>query len=316
MSKILSRLSVIALIVAIIIAILPGSTYAITENAEVEVIKQEDGKYIVYVEGANEFSYAISTNSNATEYELDYINSVEDGAGTQVAVISQTGTVYFWAKNGDTQLVCAKEIKLNSETFTTDDLNNVGKTTQKIPTTVKEDVSKVQYVAEGVTTTLTLSGLEIDGEETGYEYKIIPTKGNAEELMTKAKNLPEKLNTYDGVKKAKEFDALYTNLKSDLEDSKWVEAKDNMILQPETATDGENYVALVQKTDGSVEDVQFLKSEVKSEEKFEKEKIVVQETTKLPITGESLALIIAFAVVVALLVIVFIKMKKSKKEDR
>ena len=316
MSKILSRLSVIALIVAIIIAILPGSTYAITENAEVEVIKQEDGKYIVYVEGANEFSYAISTNSNATEYELDYINSVEDGAGTQVAVISQTGTVYFWAKNGDTQLVSAKEIKLNSETFTTDDLNNVGKTTQKIPTTVKEDVSKVQYVAEGVTTTLTLSGLEIDGEETGYEYKIIPTKGNAEELMTKAKNLPEKLNTYDGVKKAKEFDALYTNLKSDLEDSKWVEAKDNMILQPETATDGENYVALVQKTDGSVEDVQFLKSEVKSEEKFEKEKIVVQETTKLPITGESLALIIAFAVVVALLVIVFIKMKKSKKEDR
>ena len=316
MSKILSRLSVIALIVAIIIAILPGSTYAITENAEVEVIKQEDGKYIVYVEGANEFSYAVSINSNATEYELDYINSVEDGAGTQVAVISQTGTVYFWAKNGDTQLVSAKEIKLNSETFTTDDLNNVGKTTQKIPTTVKEDVSKVQYVAEGVTTTLTLSGLKIDGEETGYEYQIIPTNGNGTELMNKAKELPEKLNTYDGIKKAKEFDALYTNLKNDLNDSNWVEAKDNMILQPESAVDGENYIAFVQTTDGSVEDVQFLKSEVKSEEKFEKEKIVVQETTKLPITGESLALIIAFAVVVALLVIVFIKMKKSKKEDR
>lgn len=316
MSRILSKLSISVLIVALVIAVLPGNFSFAIEDEEIEVIKQENGKYIVYVDGTDEFSYAVSTNPNATEYELNYINSVDDGSETQVAVVNQTGTIYFWAKSGDTQLVSAKEIKLNNETFTTDDLNNVGKTTQKIPATVKEDVSKVQYVAEGVTTTLTLSGLEIDGEETGYEYKIIPTKGNAEELMTKAKNLPEKLNTYDGVKKAKEFDALYTNLKSDLEDSKWVEAKDNMILQPETATDGENYVALVQKTDGSVEDVQFLKSEVKSEEKFEKEKIVVQETTKLPITGESLALIIAFAVVVALLVIVFIKMKKSKKEDR
>ena len=316
MSRILSKLSISVLIVALVIAVLPGNFSFAIEDEEIEVIKQENGKYIVYVDGTDEFSYAVSTNPNATEYELNYINSVDDGSETQVAVVNQTGTIYFWAKSGDTQLVSAKEIKLNNETFTTDDLNNVGKTTQKIPTTVKEDVSKVQYVAEGVTTTLTLSGLKIDGEETGYEYQIIPTNGNGAELMNKAKELPEKLNTYDGIKKAKEFDALYTNLKNDLNDSNWVEAKDNMILQPESAVDGENYIAFVQTTDGSVEDVQFLKSEVKSEEKFEKEKIVVQETTKLPITGESLALIIAFAVVVALLVIVFIKMKKSKKEDR
>ena len=313
MSRILSKLSISVLIVALVIAVLPGNFSFAIEDEEIEVIKQENGKYIVYVDGTDEFSYAVSTNPNATEYELNYINSVDDGSETQVAVVNQTGTIYFWAKSGDTQLVSAKEIKLNNETFTTDDLNNVGKTTQKIPTTVKEDVSKVQYVAEGVTTTLTLSGLKIDGEETGYEYQIIPTNGNGAELMNKAKELPEKLNTYDGIKKAKEFDALYTNLKNDLNDSNWVEAKDNMILQPESAVDGENYIAFVQTTDGSVEDVQFLKSEVKSEEKFEKEKIVVQETTKLPITGESLALIIAFAVVVALLVIVFIKMKKSKK---
>ena len=43
----------------------------------------------------------------------------------------------------------------------------------------------------------------------------------------------------------------------------------------------------------------------------------VQETARLPITGDSIVLFVALAVVVIALIIVFVRMKKlNKKEDK
>ena len=317
MSKIMSKFGMVVLIVVIAIVMLPYKIFAAEGDANTEVIKETDGKYIVYVEGIDDFSYAISDKSDADEMELDYILAVDDSAGTKVATINETGTIYFWAKNGENAVVTAKEIKLDDETFTTDNLSDVGKVTQKIPATVEENVSTKQSVDdEGVTVTVSLSGLKLNVDDSGYTYQIFPAEGDYEKLMTLAENLPEKLNTYDGIEKSKEFYSLYTTLKSNLNSESWLSAENNIIEQPEDATDGTKYVIFIKNSDGSIEDVQFLTSTVGKEEKFEKEKKIVQETSRLPITGENIALIIAFAVVVALLVIVFIKMKKSIKEDK
>ena len=45
------------------------------------------------------------------------------------------------------------------------------------------------------------------------------------------------------------------------------------------------------------------------------EKVVTQETTKLPITGDNIALIVLLVVIVIALIVVFIRMKKINKKD-
>ena len=63
-----------------------------------------------------------------------------------------------------------------------------------------------------------------------------------------------------------------------------------------------------------------MKSELLEEDRVEparEEKRTVQETAKLPITGDSIVLFVALAIVVIALIIVFVRMKKlNKKEDK
>ena len=316
MSKRILKSSLLALVIAIIsMILLKINVLAVEGEANIEVIKNENGESVVYVEGVSNFSYAISTTPSATEMELDYIKSTNDGAGTEVAIIKETGTVYLWIKEGENQIITSKEINLDEEAFTTSDLNGVGEVTQKIVTTVEEKSSEETTVDEaGVSKNLTLSALKIESEGEGYTYQIFSAENEYGTLMELAENLPEKLNTYEGIKIAKQFNSVYLSILSTLKSENWILAENKIINQPNDVENGAKHVVFIKNSDGSVIDVQFLTSEENKDEKYEKEKIVVQETSKLPITGESLGLIIAFAVVVVLMVIVFVKMKKSKTE--
>ena len=62
--------------------------------------------------------------------------------------------------------------------------------------------------------------------------------------------------------------------------------------------------------------MQFLTSKEEKNPTYEREKKVVQETTKLPITGDSIALLVASVVVISAMIFVFIRMKKLKNKNR
>ena len=62
--------------------------------------------------------------------------------------------------------------------------------------------------------------------------------------------------------------------------------------------------------------MQFLTSKEEQNPTYEREKKVVQETTKLPITGDSIVLLVASVVVISAMIFVFIRMKKLKNKNR
>ena len=68
--------------------------------------------------------------------------------------------------------------------------------------------------------------------------------------------------------------------------------------------------------DGETTDAQFLTASYNYEPSTEKEKIITQETTKLPITYDGIALIVALVIVVGALTFVAIRMKKINKDEQ
>ena len=94
------------------------------------------------------------------------------------------------------------------------------------------------------------------------------------------------------------------------------------IKQPESTEQsngtGDKYIVFLKKVakDGETTvDAQFLQEYYDYAPNAVKEQIKTQETTRLPITYDSIALIVLLAVVVLALVVVFIRMKRLNKKD-
>ena len=90
------------------------------------------------------------------------------------------------------------------------------------------------------------------------------------------------------------------------------------IKQPEESVAGDKYIVLLKKVDKkgtTTMDIQFLTAFDSYKPNIIKEEIIVQETTKLPITYDSIALFVALGIIVLLVVIVFIRMKKLNKPN-
>ena len=85
------ELKLTGVVIALIIIALLIPTKVLGANEELQIVKTEQD-YIIYVKklAKTEFDFAISDKDNATEMELNYINSVEDEEGNQVAFVTQT----------------------------------------------------------------------------------------------------------------------------------------------------------------------------------------------------------------------------------
>ena len=104
----------------------------------------------------------------------------------------------------------------------------------------------------------------------------------------------------------------------------WAEVENMIIRQPIEAQKDEKYVVLMKKVakneteTETTYDVKFLVSYREQEEEKipgRTETIIVQETAKLPITGDSVVLFVILGVIVVALIIVFIRMKKLKEKE-
>ena len=261
--------------------------------------------------------------------ELNYINSVEDEEGNQVAFVTQTkynnelstnAHNYLYIKT--TEVVEIKEINFD-DAFDKAKMEEVETTTKRMETEVVTDIIEKDEEVEGVKVKVTVGGLKIiDTDQATYYYA--STKLPAEkytELMELAEQINSSYNEmdmYERIKTAKQFYNLYNELKG-LQN--WLEVENMTIMQPNDAQKGEQYVVYLKKLDedgNETIDVKLMTSYREDEEEKipgKTETRVVKETAKLPITGDSIILFVVLAAIVIIAIIVFIRMKKLQNKE-
>ena len=324
------ELKLTGVVIALIIIALLIPTKVLGANEELQIVKTEQD-YIIYVKdlAKTEFDFAISDKDNATEMELNYINSVEDEEGNQVAFVTQTkynnelstnAHNYLYIKT--TEGVEIKEINFD-DAFDKAKMEEVETTTKRMETEVVTDIIEKDEEVEGVKVKVTVGGLKIiDTDQATYYYA--STKLPAEkytELMELAEQINSSYNEmhmYERIKTAKQFYNLYNELKG-LQN--WLEVENMTIMQPNDAQKGEQYVVYLKKLDedgNETIDVKLMTSYREDEEEKipgKTETRVVKETAKLPITGDSIILFVVLAAIVIIAIIVFIRMKKLQNKE-
>ena len=324
------ELKLTGVVIALIIIALLIPTKVLGANEELQIVKTEQD-YIIYVKdlAKTEFDFAISDKDNATEMELNYINSVEDEEGNQVAFVTQTkynnelstnAHNYIYIKT--TEGVEIKEINFD-DAFDKAKMEEVETTTKRMETEVVTDIIEKDEEVEGVKVKVTVGGLKIiDTDQATYYYA--STKLPAEkytELMELAEQINSSYNEmdmYERIKTAKQFYNLYNELKG-LQN--WLEVENMTIMQPNDAQKGEQYVVYLKKLDedgNETIDVKLMTSYREDEEEKipgKTETRVVKETAKLPITGDSIILFVVLAAIVIIAIIVFIRMKKLQNKE-
>lgn len=328
MKKITLKLT--GIVIALIIIALLVPTKVLGANENLQIVKTEQD-YIIYVKdlAKTEFDFAISENLNADDIDLNYIKSVEDQEGNQVAFVELTkyndelkdnANNYLYVKTAEG----VKCIEINFEdAFDKEKMAEVETSTKRIATEVVTDIIEKDEEINGVKVKVTVGGLKIkDNDKATYYYA--STKLPADtytELMELAEKINSEYNTMDmftRIETAKQFYNLYHNLETQ---QKWVEVENMTIMQPNDAQKGQQYVVFLKKVDENgmeTVDVKLMTSYREDEEEkipARTETKVVQETAKLPITGDSIILFVVLAVIILVAIIVFIRMRKLQNKE-
>jgi len=336
-----AKLTILLITMLLITMLVPfGSVAAAEGDLQVQLIGTDDDddgtidNIVVYLEDLEKaaFDYALSTNANATEMDLNYINSVQDEDGNQVALISvgdlsQTENNYLYIRENDGT---EKNVQLNVDVnnmFTQDKMTLVENTTKRIATEENENLSSREEVRDGITYTYTVGGLKItDDQNATYSYVMVNVSSNEDynELQNLANGLNDSSKSmYEKIKIANDFYNKYNELISnaDVENS-WQEVKDMQILQNEDYENEEHYVILLKKVaeNGTTYDAKFMTTDNRGTEEIipaSTKQVTTEETSKLPITGDSIVLFVVLAALVIIAIVVFIRMKKlNKKADK
>ena len=331
MKKLFKEITITALIVFTLIALLQFPVNA--TNEDLEIVKTEN-EYLLYSKTVmpNEFYFAFSQDNNAEP--LDYIKSMVDAEGNNVAYVdSDLENTFFKDENGErvsaymwikTEEKVAEPVIVDLDTAITQDvINEVNALTTRIPVTIGQE--QREPVTEGNTTVTTTVGyLQIEPQEGyTYEYQLIqlPNENYSRfvELAKEISNFAENSNSYENISKINEFYNLYQSLIPE----NWIDVEENRIEQPEEARNGAEYIVWIKATNAEqtaqIVDVQFMTS-VREETEQRSTETVTEEvttTTKLPVTFDSnIILIIVLAVIiVAIVVLLVIKKKNSNKNS-
>ena len=324
-----------AIVLFIMIMLVPMIVLAVT-NENVQIISNTDEQgnteYIVYIQELMQtnFASAVSNSASTPEQDLDFVTA-RDGEGIYVAQIKEeavTGeSTYLYVKYNQDGEEKTDVLPLDlSKSLDKTDMEYVENTTKRIGTETVSDLVEINEEINGVQTTLTVGGLRItDTDNATYQYQLM--KVNEGTPYSRLVELADELNSenydqkdmYSKIQLTSEFYTLYNQL---IERATWEAVVDNEIRQPSDAVEGDQYVVFIRKTaaDGTVTtDAKLMVSQITPYEEREdlQETRVVQETAKLPITGDSIILFVTLAMVVIALIIVFAKMKKlDKKEDK
>ena len=309
------KLTSIILLILFTLTMMPTLVKAADESEGI-ILEKSDQK-IIYIKGmeSTEFKYAFSNEDNSSD--VSYTTASKDTNGEYVAYIDGTETYkYMFIAQGDK----TETVELDTfKSITEEEIKEVENLTKIINVSTDESTTKVSQ-NDGTTVTKTRGKIVVKDDGT-YEYQLIKlTNKTAKELYDQLSTLSNAEKMYDKLLAEIKIRDDYAKL---LKDASWKDAKNKEILEPENAQDGEKYVVLIREVKDSKTvrtDVQFMtcgREDAEGVEKTEKEEEkTVTKKTKLPVTGENLALYISLGVIILAIIFVAIKMKKSKKEDK
>lgn len=321
-----AKLTILLIAMLVITMLVPFSSVA-AANEGVQIIKEADGDVVIYVDGLEtSFEYALSEEADATEMDLNYINSVEDDEGNQVALISASD----FAESENNLYIRTEDKTVTtytldfSDMLTQDKMEEVKNTSNRISTSVLTGIVDRTETIEGKNYTYTVGGLKIEDEANAeYSYQIFKA---TDERYSELQSLADELNSdgydsepmYTKIELANNFYNLYNEL---LAEVNWQPVDASMeIKQPSDATDGERYIVMLRKVaeDGTTYDAKFMESNIGIDEgDAVTAEVSHQETSKLPITGDSIVLFVVLAALVIIAIVVFIRMRKlDKKADK
>ena len=326
MKKSLAQKVMLFLAVTIItITLLQSFSLAKSEN--VQMIKKSEKEYIIYVSNliGSEFEFSFANKKDESKENLVFTNSAldQEDNGNNIAYIDETiynnyfdgkKETYLWVKQGTEYKVEAEKINLK-DALTEEDIQELNNATKKIPVKFGE-LNLPAETVDGVKITRRMGTINIeDNSETEYSYKMLKSteESKVEELINLANemNKLDEKNTYDKLSIYGQFKSLYEELKPS---DGWNVAENNVIKQPQESKKGEQYLVWIKNEQTT--DVQIMTCNDDYTPEYENKKIINKVITKLPITGESLALYITAAILIVLIVTVAILKVKNKYGKR
>lgn len=326
MEKLLKK-SFVLLIVAIFAMMLLQFPVKAAED-DTNIVKTAD-EYLIYKQEFLEenFKFAFAKDKNINEQELNFINSLQDNEGNNIAYVNEEiynscfldSKSYMWIQKNNEIVVKAEEVNLGNA-ITQENINYVSNTTKRIATEISEESREEEI--DGVTKTTKVDTLNIIPEEGyTYEYQIVkPQEGSkyAEffALSEEIAKITEDTNSYENIMKLNDFYNLYNALIP----TEWEKVENNQIKEPEDTQTGEKYLIWLKATNASGEeitDVQFMTCEREENKEYIPEVIEKTTTVKLPVTFDfNMVLWILFAIlVIAIIVLLIVRSKISDKKE-
>lgn len=318
--------------ILITIAILAISSDVLAANEEYTVLKKTNEEYVIYLKSSldKEFEFAYTNKVLENDEELDYIKSAKDSeGGTTIAYVDtnlykkyfeNAENTYLWAKSGENYLAKGLKIDLSSN-ITEDVVEFVNNTTKRISVNT-EGKDAVTTEKDGIKYTTTTGKIEIKGDSNVPYYYVLADTEKLQEyanLMSLAEkiNKMESENAVTKLESSKDYYDLYTKLLSNVNDDAWQKVENMQIPQPKDSETGDKYVVWIRQGEGTkaIYDVQFMTCYQEEDKQYVKEEQVIKETSKLPITYDSIALFVVLGVAVVLFVVVLVVRNKNKKES-
>lgn len=326
-----TKLSLVMLISIVFTIMLQVSVLA--TNEKLIIVKKAEEKYIIYMDGVKneKFEFAFSSDKEAEKTSLDYINSIQTTDSTEVAYldsellnkVTDKNNIYIWAKSGENYILEAEKVDLN-ESIEENKIKQVDNITKRIRVNTEEMETR-EEVIDNVKTTITTGKVDIlEDKSNTYYYQLIrlPNTEDYNRLMSLAEEiykLNQNISTFEKLAKSKEFYNLYNKLIPNTNDENWLKVNNMKIKQPENSKQGEKYIVwlkMVNPNGEEIVDAQFLTCYEDYKPEYIKEDVVVKTTNKLPITYDSIALIVIFAVLILAIVIIYAMKKKSEKNSK
>lgn len=310
-----------------IITITLLQSFSLAKSENVQMIKKSEKEYIIYVSNliGSEFEFSFANKKDESKENLVFTNSAldQEDNGNNIAYIDETiynnyfdgkKETYLWVKQGTEYKVEAEKINLK-DALTEEDIQELNNATKKIPVKFGE-LNLPAETVDGVKITRRMGTINIeDNSETEYSYKMLKSteESKVEELINLANemNKLDEKNTYDKLSIYGQFKSLYEELKPS---DGWNVAENNVIKQPQESKKGEQYLVWIKNEQTT--DVQIMTCNDDYTPEYENKKIINKVITKLPITGESLALYITAAILIVLIVTVAILKVKNNKSNK
>ena len=326
------KASLVVVIMLVILAI-SGKTLA----SEKTTILKETGKYLIYNKDAmdEEFTFALSKENNkenliffpsAADTKEENSKNIAYVDDTTMKYLDENLEAYLYIRDKEGNYIVDAE-KVNLKNAIDKDL--VETTTKRIEVDTTK-TNKTTNIIDGVKTEVTKGKVVITASSKAeYSYMLVklPTESENDysKLMKLAEQLEnkEEINNLSFIEKLELMDnfySLYSKLQPAENDSSWVKVENSEILEPEDSKNGEQYIVFIKSVNGNevITDAQFLTCYDEYKPIYEKEINTIRETSKLPVTYDSIALIVIFTIVIVAIVVTLIIRKKlsTKKENK